>query len=162
MKRKFLLFAMLLCATFAVCLTSCGGDKTYAGSYTYDDVYSESTPKAKYGVTVSVTVRGDKIISVSVAEDTDTRYNYTPIWKENAITGDLGAEKAKSAIAGYVKVYEGKSVAEIKGLTVATLDDGTPDKAQKAAWSGYVLTGATQTSGRILLAVQDALKLVEG
>ncbi len=162
--KKFLMGAAVaatLCSV-AIGAVGCGEEvKTYAGSYTYEDVYSEATPKTKYGVEVVVSVKGDKIVSVTVADDTSNRYNYTPIWQENMTTGDLGAEKAKKAVPGYLKVFAGKKVADVKKLTVATLSDGTPDKSKKAEWNGFVLTGATQTSGRILLAVQDALKDVQ-
>ena len=54
-------------------------------------------------------------------------------------------------------------VADVKALNVSKDDNGQPntDEAGDASQGALLLTGATQTSGRIILAVQDALKDVK-
>ena len=76
----------------------------------------------------------------------------------------MGADKTKAAIDNYLKeTFVGKTVTEVLALEVAVTDKGEPSvtDADKEAWSAYVLTGATQTSGRFVLAIQNALKDVK-
>ena len=56
--------------------------------------------------------------------------------------------------------YEGKSVADVLAVKVFYDENGEPyskDDNSDFASSGLVLTGATQGSGRLLIAVQNAL-----
>jgi hypothetical protein len=143
-------------------MTACDTTKTYTGEYSYDNQWETGK---KYGVKVSVTVDGDnKITAVTVEDDTDTFYNASPSWTEGTNAGDLGHDKALSGLNDYINAkIIGKDVATVKALVVATQTSGEPktDADSKAAWSDFVYTGATQTSGRLILAIQDALKDVK-
>ncbi len=157
---KFLIVAG--CAAMAcAALAGCGSDPVdYKGSYKYENSYH---PGSYYGVNVTVTVEGDKITKVVCDDDTDTMHNITPTWQENADKGQLGHDKTVAALPDYLKKFEGMKVADVKALNVSKNDKGQPntDDAAHTSQGALLLTGATQTSGRIILAVQDALKDVK-
>ena len=154
---KFLIVAG--CAAMAcAALAGCGSDPVdYKGGYKYTSEYGD------YGVNVTVTVEGDKITKVVCDPDTDTMHNITPTWKEDSEKGQLGHDKTVAALPDYLKKFEGMKVADVKALNVSKDDNGQPntDEAGDASQGALLLTGATQTSGRIILAVQDALKDVK-
>lgn len=146
---KFLV-AGALAAVATVGLVGCGeSEKTYTGSYTYINAW---TPAQDYGVTVTVKVKGSKIVSVECAADTDTVHNVTPTWANHDAT--------VAALPDYLKKFEGKSVKEIKNLEVKTTN-AVPDVGNASGQGDYILTGSTQTSGRIILAIQNALNQVK-
>ena len=149
-------------AATAGALAGCGENgETYKGEYSYANAW---TPTEKYGVKVNVTVKDGKIVSVTTEADTDTFYNVSAGWsdKQTAIDG----------LPGLLAKFEGKTVEDVLAIKVATDDktdnaahtvEGQPktDDASKAAYGDLLITGATQTSGRVILAVQDALKDVK-
>ena len=161
-----LIAGVVLAASVAVtagALVGCGGEaeKTYKGEYSYANAW---TPPEKYGVKVNVTVKDGKIVSVTTEADTETFYNVSAGWsdKQTAIDG----------LPGLLAKFEGKTVEDVLAIKVATDDktdnaahtvEGQPktDDASKAAYGDLLITGATQTSGRVILAVQDALKDVK-
>ena len=57
-------------------------------------------------------------------------------------------------IDGLLAAYEGRGVDEILSASVTTDDNGQPTAVSD---STLMITGATQGSGRLLLAVQNAL-----
>ena len=138
---------------------ACGSDPVdYKGSYKYENAW---VPGSYYGVNVTVTVDGDKITKVVCDADTDTMHNITPTWQE--AEGQLGHDKAAAGLNDYLKKFEGMKVADVKAISVSKADNGQPntDEAAHTAQGTLLYTGATQTSGRIILAVQDALKDVK-
>lgn len=162
--KVFALVAVVACCAVAVAFAGCGESaQTYDGEYKYENTYS---PGSYYGVKVHVTVKGDKITKVTCDEETDTMHNVTPSWKGHDVT--------VPAIGDYLKKFEGKTVAEVKALNVKVEESGAPSTVAKgqtlgAAWlfdlsytdgEETVKTGATQTAGRFVLAIQDALKNV--
>ena len=164
---KFLV-AGALAAVACVGLVACGGGSTsYEGEYKYENSH---TPGSYYGAKVTVTIEdvketqeldgkkytvitGGKITKITVADDTDTYHNITPTWQENQKPGDLGHDKTVAALPDYLKKFEGKSVLEIMTITV-DVDKNVPSDISSA---DLKLTGATQTSGRIILALQAAI-----
>lgn len=125
----------------ALCLAGCGGGaKTYTGDYHYDTEYGV------YGVKVEVEVMNGIVKDVDIVSS--GYEEVTDIWE--------GKENYLQNRETMLKSFEGKSVEEILSYTVSTESDGTP--AQISAGSLKVVTGATQCSGRLILAVQDALK----
>lgn len=140
---------VLSCAAFA----ACGSDPVdYKGSYKYENAWQAGS---YYGVNVTVTVEGDKITKVVCDADTDTMHNVTPSWD--------GHDTTVAGLNDYLKKFEGKKVADVKALNVSKDDKGQPntDDAAHTSQGDLLFTGATQTSGRIILAVQDALKDVK-
>lgn len=161
MKKLFVIGAAALAAcTMAFGAVACGSEaKDYQGSYSHKNAWDSSQ---SYAANVTVTVKGGKITKVVLAEDTDTVHNVTPTWGDKKIYED--------SIAECLKAFEGKKVADVQKWTVATNTDGTiisddaktPDVNEGEdtikADSDVFKTGATQSYGRLILAVKDAIK----
>lgn len=150
--------AAVACAALVGCGEFTG---TCQGEYKYANTHAEGT---YYGVSVTVEVKDGTITKVTCADDTATMFNVTASWD--------GHDAAVAALPEYLKKFEGKKVADIKALNVATVSaeeaggyspEGQPktDADSVEGWKDYVLTGATQTGGRIILAIQAALKDVK-
>lgn len=149
-----------LCAGVAAMAGCNEKTETFTGEYKYDNSW---TPGETYGVKVKVEVKGDKITNVTFEKDTDHYVNVSPSWEKDKPEGSLGAKKTNEEIPNYLKnTFVGKTVKEVKELKVALDDKGAPvvvtkDNNKQTLDSAYILSGATQTSGRFVLAVQNAL-----
>lgn len=119
--------------------------KTYEGSYHYPNAWNPEG--AEYGVKVKVTVNGDKISKVEIVESDYVQVTASWESKQTYIDGE----------ANLLKAYEGKTVADVKGYTASIKGVGDAE-TNAVSESSVLLTGATQSSARLLLAVQDALK----
>lgn len=151
---KFLVVGAVAAVACAA-LVGCGYTGTCEGEYKYSSQWGE------YGVSVVVEVKEDKITKVTCT-DPDGYHNITASWTEGAHEGDLGHDKAAAGLDAYLNEHIiGKTVSEIKAITVATDDGGAPKTGTESGQGAYVYTGATQTSGRIILAIQAALKDVK-
>lgn len=125
----------------AVCLTGCGGgEKTFTGEYSYDTEYG------RYGAKVNVVVKGDVIDRVEIVESDLIRV--TPQWE-----GSTVYHEGEQAL---LESFSGKTVSQVKGYTVTTAEDGVPTKVEAEGIA--VVTGASQSTGRLVLAVQNALE----
>ena len=143
MKRAWKVIAVLSLGT-ALALSGCGGgDKEYTGEYHYKTEYDD------YGVKVEVEVRGGIIKDVDVVKSDYTEV--TSFWE--------GKDNYYAHREGMLEAFEGKTVEEVLSYTVSCDSDGTPNKID--ANGLQLVTGATQCSGRLLLAVQNALKKVK-
>ncbi len=143
MKKLFLIISLAFCL-FA--FAGCGGAKSYTGEYGYENY------GVKYGVKVQVQVKGDKITGVEILQSDYTAATPEDIW-DGKPTWDEG-------LSALLKSFEGKTVEEIRAINVAVKDDGEPyttDDGVQVNYGGLVITGATMGSGRLLLAVQNAL-----
>ncbi len=159
--KKLLVLALavvMLVSVFA--LTACASEETYTGEVSY---FAWGT---NYGVKVNVTVKGDVITKVEIA---DSDYVSTSAsWTEDANPGDLGHDKAEAAYAEWIaKTFVGKTVAEVNAyktcITFGTNDDGTTSATidiDTLKAEGYNLAGATQSAARIIYAVQNALSKI--
>ena len=123
-----------------------GGYSVYSGEYKYENTW---VPGSYYGIAVNVTVKDDVVVSVIVAESDYTEV--TDSWENKDIW--------LNGIVDLLASYEGRSVAEILSKDVATDANGQPTAVSDSA---LMITGATQGSGRLLLAVQNALSQIEG
>ena len=122
--------------------------KVYTGEYRYENPYAAGS---YYGVKVSVTVKGSIIQSVSIVDSDYTQLspaNPDYGWTEESRQNYLNNE------AGLLGKYAGLSVGEVLSMTVETSESGEPSSVSD---EDLVITGATQSSGRLLLAVQNAL-----
>ncbi len=130
------------CVLGSVCLTACKGEEavTYTGEYAYETEYG------MYGVKVNVTVKGDVIDKVEIAESDYIRV--TPEWEGNTVY--YNGEQA------LLDSFTGKTVSEVKGYSVTKNAEGTPTLVSAEGIS--VVTGATQSTGRLILAVKNALE----
>ena len=140
-KALIVTLAISCCEACALAFTACGSkSKVYTGEYSY------TSHNTNYGVKVNVTVEEDVIKKVEIV---DSDYVVaTPAGWANLSKWEAGLDQL-------LKSYEGKTVSEIKAINVACTDK-VPNKGQDC--SGHVIADATQGSGRLLLAIQDALK----
>ena len=123
------------------------------GEYHYANAWDKTAPD--YGIKVQVVTKdgiicGVKMISSDYAD-------YTSSWNKKSLW--------LNGLDGLLETYKGRSVSEVLGITVLTDDGGQPKDSigqgtpeGQTAFGGLVVTGATQGSGRLLLAVQNALK----
>lgn len=157
--------ALLGCAVAAACLAGaasfagCGWTtETVSGEYHYANAWDSTAPD--YGIKVSVTVqsdsKGDRIRKVTVADSDYVQASDT--WD--------GKSDWESGLQTLLNAYRGQYVADILAKEVAVSDSGAPLTSDDSAFCDYgeslLMTGATQSSGRLLLAVQDALMTYYG
>lgn len=137
------------------------------GSYSY---LNEWTKNSFYGQSVIVTVENDKIKDVKLLDDP----NLTEL---SAASGDKWTEEKRQNWTDnnskVINALKGKTVSQVLALTVDTKMVGEGDSATKGEPlvkennggqtldDAYILTGATQCSGRVVLAVQNALALLK-
>ena len=134
-----------------------GKEYTRVGSYSYVN-YGHT-----YGVVVEVTVKNNIITRVEdITKSNEESKDWVPVSDPNPAYG-----WSEEAVANWntneewlLAQYEGWSVADILALKAYVKTGGEPyseDKNVDAVESSLVISGATQGSVRILLAVQDAL-----
>lgn len=167
-----------LCAGIATATACSGGyNGEYIGSYHYNAWGME------YGMMVKVHVENNIITKVEDITNTDLSKQSGKvkdptdetklIEKDSDVTwvvvSDSWEKKAtwNNDAAWLLQQYEGKSVAEVLDIKVFIQTSGCPYNEVNAnnkptnpqiAESGLMISGATQGSGRLMLAVQDALK----
>lgn len=133
-------------------LAACGGNNTevLSGDYHYD------SQGHTYGVKVEVTVNTDdntiekvEIVPSDYVEATPDNYGVES-WDKGV---KYNAEKAN-----LLKKFEGMTVKEVSEIQVPLVGDypSQPDHT-KADYGDLIITGSTQSCGRLILAVQDAL-----
>lgn len=151
--KKILAIALavvMLVSVFA--LTACGAD-TYTGECKYENAWVSG---AYYGVKVDVAVSGGVIKSVKLYTDEETGWTATTTtWTTSEGSNDLGYDATVAAYEDYLGRFVGKTVEEVKAI-VATATQGT----QSVEGETYKLAGATQTSARIIVAIQNALSKI--
>ncbi|MDE6667767.1 MAG: hypothetical protein K2K38_05410 [Clostridia bacterium] len=147
---SILVASTALCAGVAMA-TACdsGYNGTYEGEYHYPNAWAPTAPH--YGMKVRVTVENNIITKV---EDI-TKDAYTVV--------SSGWEDKNTWITYeslLLQKYEGWSVADVLAIKVYIDENGQPyGKGDNAALleSDLLIPNATQGSGRLILAVQDAL-----
>ena len=144
--------AVVMALSLVLVLAACGEEQVVEGECHYDK-YSHT-----YGVKVKVTVQGGKIKSVELV-DYPEWVRTTDTWKETQADEEkgtpyqLGYEKTEAAYAQWlVDAFKGEKVDTVLGWTAAA----TADEQSVGEGVPYI-TGATQSSARIIVAVQNAL-----
>ena len=142
--KKILIIALavvMLVSVFA--LTACN-QQTVEGEYAYDNAW---VPGAKYGVKVSVTLNKDVITKVVVtSENTENYTNLSASWGDKS--------KWENGEAAFLASFEGKTIQDVLNIRVACAANGQPSSVE-----GFTaVAGATQSSGRTILAIQNAIK----
>ena len=134
--KKLLAFALVLMLALSVCALVACGPQTYAGEY------SEPFGKNQdiYTTKVVVTVKGDTIVSVEMAEDSN---HYT------VGSGKWDSTKWTNVEANILAAFEGQSVSAILAATENTV------------FTTEAVAGATVTGNRIYQAVLNALQSIE-
>lgn len=138
--------------------TGCGGkDGKYVGSYSYEN-YGHT-----YGIVVQVTVKNNIITRV---EDITKSNEDTKDWVSISSAGygweEEDVKNWNTNEEWLLAQYEGLSVADVLAIDAYVKTNGEPysiDKNGALVTDDYelVISGATQGSVRVLLAVQDAL-----
>lgn len=177
MKKTFKALSILGAATaltagIAVAASGCsnGYNGTYAGDYHY-----LSAQGTTYGIKVEVTVENNvitKVVDVTTADD-----NYVVVSPAMPLYGweASNVKNWSNHESWLLQQYVGWTVADVLDIKVFTdtayekVGDGyqrvpgTKGEPYDVAWnaelqaSGLVISGATVGSGRVLLAIQDAL-----
>jgi uncharacterized protein with FMN-binding domain len=140
-------------------LKNLDGYKVVEGEYHYANAYGGSD----YGIKVRVVTKDSTILKVTklssdYVDATAKEYGYT------------NYDSWANGLSGLLAKYEGKTVAEIKAITVVadtetvgsaeTYFSSVKGQPSSVSDSNYVITGATQGSGRLMLAVQNALSKI--
>ena len=148
-----------------------GTEQTVTGQYDY---YANkgAENETHYGVKVNVTVKDGKITKVEIDKNSGLT-QLTPTWTA------AGHDAYEAGEANLLKEYEGLDVDDVLAVDVQVRTEGENSKFPASTWQpvgcpveddveGYVpyvvgdanllVDGATQSSGRLLLAVQNALE----
>ena len=112
------------------------------GQYHYPNAWAPTAPH--YGIKVKLVMKGNVIKRVLIA-DSDF-VSVTDSWEDKAIWND-GIDELLASYVGLTKT-------EVMHMSVTTSEGGQPESVSDGA---PVITGATQGSGRLLLAIQNAL-----
>ena len=146
--------AALLVVAALVVFAACG--KTYTGECKYENTWNKGS---YYGVKVDVTVKGDVITAVKLYSEEETGWTRTSgSWKENQNPGDLGFEKTEAKYDEWIEeTFVGADIAEVLGWSATATEKG-----QTVGAGVPHIAGATQSSARIIIAVQNALEQIEG
>ena len=147
--------AVVMALSLVLVLTACDSEKTYDGEYSYAHPYG--VEGKTYGAKVHVTVKGGVITKVTVDADTEDFFNLTDSWTEE------GKTNWNTHQDEFLKSFEGLTVEEVKAIKVACNEKGVPEEngITKMPTDWNYVTGCTQSSGRIILAIQNALKDVK-
>ncbi len=159
-KKKSVVAKVAVCLaaaamTIAVAFTAGCSIAEYEGEYSYPNQWAPTAPY--YGIKVNVKVqtdkKGDRIREVKIV---DSDYvSVTETWEDKQVWLD--------GVDELVTKYRGRYLADVLCETVETDANGQPETrdnqpGQAQTFGGLIVTGATQGSGRLLLAVQDALE----
>lgn len=149
MKKILVIALAVVLALSVLAFVACEQPQTVTGECKYENSW---VADAYYGAKVDVTVKGNTITAVKLYTDAETGWTRTTSTWE-AADGQLGYAAAEAAYEEWInKVFVGKTVAEVNAY-VATATQGTQTVETAAA----NLAGATQSSARIICAVQNAL-----
>ncbi|MCM1236819.1 MAG: hypothetical protein NC489_42630 [Ruminococcus flavefaciens] len=148
--KAAILSAAALCCSAAL-LAGCSGN-TLTGEYEYEQYGTN------YGVKVQVAVgEGNVIEGVRIVSS-----GYTEVSPAGGEWTEDNVKNWNDNVSKLLKAYEGKTVDEILAIDVATAADGAPLGKSAEGFNSYdgslIISGATVGSGRVLLAVQNALK----
>ena len=143
--KKYLAVVLAVVMAVACCavLAGCTQPVTTTGSYHYENPWAAGS---YYGCEATVTVKGDTIESVVISEDSATGWtNLSAGWTDKGIY--------EAAEEDYIAGFAGESVEDVLAAEVELNAKGVPQSVTEA----YLVAGATQTSGRVVLAIQSAL-----
>lgn len=162
MTKLLAVLAVGAVATAGVVGLAACGEKGISGSAKGE--YSYESYGHTYGIKVEVTVENGKITKVE-------RLEHDWVEATDTVMGDWdGGANYNKEINNELKKFNGLSVDDVLDLEVAVTEAGAPEtqksdgeanpnfKPLVIGDTNLVLTGSTQSSGRLVLAVQDALE----
>ncbi len=141
--KKLVVLVAVLALVMSFCLVGCS--TTYTGECKYDS-YGHT-----YGVKVDVAVSGGVIKGVKLYSEEETGWVRTSA--DNADHGWTGHDKTEAAYDDFLKKFVGQKVEDVLAIKATATADG--QTVEDANWT---ISGSTQSSARIIVAVQDALK----
>lgn len=140
MKKILVLALAVVMVLGVVAFAACEQPQTVVGECHYENPWAPEAPH--YGVKVEVVVKGGTIVSVTMLESDYVQTSES--WE--------GKDAAIAAYADYLKGFEGKSVEEVKAYVATATKEG-----QSVGEGVPCIAGATQSSARFIVAIQDAL-----
>ena len=162
MTKLLAVLAVGAVATAGVVGLAACGEKGISGSAKGE--YSYESHNRTYGIKVEVTVENGKITKVE-----RLKHDWTEA--TDLVMGDWdGGANYNKEINNELKKFNGLSVDDVLDLEVAVTEEGAPEtqktngeanpnfKPLVIGDTNLVLAGSTQSSGRLVLAVQDALE----
>ena len=154
--KKILVIALAVVMMVSVfALTACAQPQVVEGEYSYKNSH-DATGASSYGCKVKVTVVNGTITKVEVEADTDKFFNVSAGWTDNYQPDGNPTEGKKAWLAqrdSFAQSFVGMTVEEVNAIVVEC-----DDKSQPKTITGVdYVTGATQSSGRVILAIQNAL-----
>ena len=162
MTKLLAVLAVGAVATAGVVGLAACGEKGISGSAKGE--YSYESYGHTYGIKVEVTVENGKITKVE-------RLKHDWVEATETVSGDWdGGANYNKEINNELKKFNGLSVDDVLDLEVAVTEKGAPEtqktngeanpnfKPLVIGDTNLVLAGSTQSSGRLVLAVQDALE----
>lgn len=154
MRKLFKAIMLSALVSGCVCATAFAGcAKMYEGKYEYTQYGTNYGVKVQVRVdenkvVKSVRIVGSDYVDVSPASGDNWTQEKVDNWKDN--------------VKPLLQAYEGKTVSEILSMEVAVSEAGAPLSQNAEGFKAYdselIISGATLGSGRLLLAVQDAVK----
>lgn len=145
-------------ALSALFISGCSCEPTIVEPEGYEGVYSYEAHLNNYGAKVKVEIDEDtkKVTKVHLYDDTDEMTNLSGAYgdwteEERANWNDNKAE--------FLKSFEGLTLEEIMSIEVPVEENGAPysDNENKGFGEFDGVAGATQSSGRVIKAVQKAI-----
>ena len=166
MKKLLVIALVVVLALSVVAFVACGEEETYTGYCYY------STQYGGYGCVVDVTVKNNRIIAVKLYTDAeaaawaaennvtwDNGRRTTLTWQESTDkqAGDegyqLGATKTEAGYAAWIEdEIVGQKVAAVQAWVASATSAG-----QTVGEGVTHMVGATQSSARVIVAIQNAL-----
>lgn len=171
MKKLIVIALAVVMVLSVVAFAACGGSQTVEGEYKYANTRNDAEDKGGilddyYGCHVKVTVKDGLITKVEVTADTDKLFNLSAGWTSDYTPTGEPTEGKKAWMnngKAMADSFVGLKVEDVKKIVVTCKDSGEPDTSAGvttiagAPSTLKVVVGATQSSGRLILAVQNAL-----
>ena len=144
MKKLIVIALAVVMALSVVAFAACDSGETVTGEVHYNSYGTE------YGVKVDVTVKGGVITKVKLYTDAESGYKRTSA--DNAEHGWDRFDETEAAYDQYLQEnFVGKTVEAVKAYVASATAEG------QTVTSGPKIAQSTQSSARIIVAVQDAL-----
>ncbi len=162
MKKVLVLVLAVVMALAVVAFAACGTEETVTGECTYPNAWNPTgTP---YGCKVDVTVKNGVITAIKLYTDEESGMVRTSASNDAA---GWNKDTAEGKYDAYLNGLVGKTVEEINAIKVlpdgkAASDIGNGALTGKEivlfeGQSTYAIAGATQSSARFIMAIQNAL-----
>lgn len=147
MKKILVIALTVIMVVSAFALTACAQPQTVTGECMYTNTHG-----TKYGVKVDVTVQNGIITAVKLYTDEETGWVRTsPAMPEYGWAQEK-VDAAEGAYAEYLDKFVGMTVEQANAIVATATAEG-----QSVETEGWAIAGATVSSARIIVAVQNAL-----